>query len=560
MSSVDRLLPEHLYDSALQQEIKQYVDAQIKDVNVRLDVIEAPVSGAATQFQASPNLIPNSHPEWSKMAWTTAAITPGTAGDTNYEAYNWYYHLSTATEMVLTGPLLGSGHSGFAGLNADAPAWDRVNGNFNIGASTTNRDIAAPLPTDFVFPGQKFYIYFEAALLQTDTDIDDVEFYCGFWDNTAGQRKWIEGGDFTPTLTVYGVPGARTLEYKILAETDAGTQILSVAISTAIAPATLTENNHVRLSFTGAPGFIRYTVYRKDGANFYRVGEIRNSTDLQFFDIQETGSSVVPVSGYPSVTANRPQAYAVTTNLTPAPLGSFRAHTMAIQVPLTYNRSLTGNLMQWFRFGLTSLVASGSEREVVIRRISVSDGYGGWARSSLDLQALSGPTSTAASAPGGGGGVGGGPPEGGGGGPVCLVLDTHIETPDGTVLLNDLEKGDWTLCGAMASQIKQIQIGTVQFVWEIETDCGRIVKCSDDHKWPTSFKDRRGRAARFLKVGDTLINKEFKETIIRSKVQIFPTEQEMRDHGGILVKRIWLPHPHLFIANELVTLNLKPID
>ena len=102
--------------------------------------------------------------------------------------------------------------------------------------------------------------------------------------------------------------------------------------------------------------------------------------------------------------------------------------------------------------------------------------------------------------------------------------------------------------------------GVVQFVWELETECGRIVRCSDEHKWPSGLKDRRGRKAGLLQVGDTLLNQEFELTTILRKEKVYPTEQEMREYGGIPVRRIWIQSPHLYIANELLTLNTKQID
>jgi hypothetical protein len=427
---------------------------------------------------------------------------------------------------------------------------------FNLGSATTRYNVCCPLTTNFVHPGEKFYVYFEASVSQSDTDINDAEFYAGFYDNTAGQRKYIEGGDFTPTISVQGVPGTRTLEYKIHARTDSGQEILSAAVTTTTAPATLTTDNRVRLDFTGAPGFIQYTVYRKNGANYYRVGDIRNSIDLNFLDTVESGPSVVPVSGYPVVTGARPQAIARTLDFTPAPVGTFRPHTMTIQVPLTYDRSVTGNGMQWFRMGLTGLVASGSEREVVIRRISVSSGYGGWSRSPLDSSAASGPSSTATSAPGGGTPVGD-PPGGGGGGPVCLVLDTEVDTPDGIVLLDDIEKGDKVLLNGISRKVKKTQDGVVQFVWRLETEDGKVNKCSEEHRWPTLTKKR---TTMFLKVGEYLIDRDDKPVKLVSKTMVFPTDEEKRLYGGIRVKRIWVEKPNMFVANGIKTLNQKPLD
>lgn len=542
-------LTDQMLENLLDQRIRSQIDGMFVSIDSRLQILEAP-AGSLITYSASPNMLPNSHPEWSTLAYGTPGTTPATAGDTNYEAYNWLYQTAATTDLSTSAsPLLASGHSGYAGLNADAPYWDRTNGHFRLGSETTQYDICCPLPTDFVYPGQKFYIYLEASLAAADTDINDAQFYCGFWDDTAGQEKWIEGSAFTPTLGVFGEEGSRTLEYKVLAETDTGQQMLSTAITTAIAPATLSTANHVRLFFSGAPGFIRYVIYRKDGSNYYRVGEIRNSIDLQFFDMVESGDTVVPVSGYPSVTTGAPRAYAVTSGFSPGDTGSFVIHTMTIQVPLNYDRSNTGNLQQYFRFGLTGLVASGDAKEVIIRRMMVSEGYGMWSRSLLDLSAASGPSASATSAPAppGGGGTPTFPPDGGGGGPFCLTLDTPVLTPDGYVPISDIAPGDWIMCG-VAYQVLGVSEGDVQCIYEIECDNGSVVRCSGSHRWIRGIKDMVGRSTVLLNVGDALLGEDFKPTTIIRKECII---------GQVRVKSIKLKQPHLFIAAGLVSHNRK---
>ena len=545
-----RQLPERMYDDGLERSLTSRIDDLETRLGDRITILESP-GFETTTYEAPPNYLPNSYPEWSTLAYGTAGTTPATAGDTNYEAYNWFEQTSATTDLSGATALVGSGHSTYAGLGTDVPRWDRTNGFFLLGSSTTNYDICCPLPTDFVMPGQRFFVYLEAAYTQSDTDDNNTEFYCGFWDNTLGQRKWIEGTDFTPTVSVYGAGGGRTLEYKVMAETDSGDQILSAAVSTATAPSTLTTSNHVRISFSGAPGFIRFVVYRKDGSNYYRVADIRNTIDLQFYDMVESGDTVVPVGGYPSVTGNRPQAYASTIDFNPAAPGSVNAHLLTIQVPTTYDRSNTGNHQQYFRFGLSSLVAAGSEHEIAIRRISVSEGYGAWTRCPRDLQAASGPSLSAASAPTPGGGTSGGPETGGSGRQACLTMDMIVPTEDGDKPIGLLSISDRVVIGPMSLPIKSIKDGTVQFVWEIELESGEVVRCSDTHRLITSKRDRRGVAAARLKVGDSLLTQDFVESRIIRKEQLF---------GQWQVRQIFLPSPHIFIANGIVNHNLKNIE
>ena len=545
----------------LERKITRLLDENTAKLERRLTDLEAP-SSIGTSYVGVVNYLPNSHPEWSTLAYGTAGTTPATAGDTNRESYNWYYQTAADTSLQTSTPLLGTGHSGYAGLNADAPVWDLVNGLFHIGSESTQYDIACPLPTDFVFPGQRFYVYFEASLADgTVIQPDDLQVYCGFWDNTAGQEKWIEGDDFTPTVAVQGVAGTRTLEYKIFAETDSGTQILSDTVTVTTAPTTLDASNHVRLYFDGAAGFIRYLVYRKDGSNYYQVADIRNSIDLQFFDIAETGSTVVPVDGFPVLSSQRPQAYAKTSELDALTSSAFAAHTLTIQVPTTYNRGNTTAGNQWFRFGLDELMGAGDARGIAIRRISVSEGYGSWTRSPRDMQAASSPTSTATGAPGTGNTTINPPPPGTGN-PTCVTLDTivtkiHSEIVDGKrtevlkdVAIEEIEKGDILVCGTNALIVQATHTGTVEFIYEIETENELTLKCSESHRLITSRFDRTGKAVKFLNEGDYVLTEKNgveQVRIVRKTLILKRT----------VVKSIKLPSPHFFTTNKIVSHNRK---
>lgn len=540
-----RQLPQDMYEADLERRLRNEYDAQYDQLESRIQILETPTF-ESTSYQSPPNYLENSHPEWSTLAYGTAGTSPGTVSDANRNCYNWEYGTAATTDLSTNfSALLASGHTGFAGLNVDAPIWDRENGTFRLGGDTTLYDIACPLPTDFVFPGQRFYVYFEASVAASDTDIgDNQQFYCGFWDDTAKQEKWIEGSAFTPTISVYGASGSRTLEYKILAKTDEGTEMLSTAVSTTSAPATLTPENHIRLSFSGAPGFIEYAIYRNDGGVYRLVHTIRNSIDLQYYDMQENAGALV--SGYPSVSTSTPKAYSVTTLFDPGDVGTFTPHTMTIQVPTTYNRSNTGNGQQWFRFGLTELVgASGSRREVVIRRISVSEGYGSWTRSPRDMQAASSPSTSTASGPTTGTTTTNPPP--GGGRPVCVTLDTLIDTPNGRVPIKNILPKDKVSYG-MDVSVKAVKTGIVQEVIQIRTDAGHVLRCTPSHRLIRSRSDVNGTSVRLLKVGDKILARDFTEVTIISKIRVV---------GECEVKSLTLPSPHLFVTNGLLSHNSK---
>lgn len=549
----------------LERMINARLDEIISPLTDRLDTLEAPVFDSA-DYNAPPNYLPNSAPEWSTLAYTIAGTAAGTVSDANRNCYNWYYQTAAATNLSgVAAALLASGHSGFAGLNADAPIWDATNATFKLGSDTTLYDVSAPLPTDFVFPGMTFYVYFEASLAAGAVNKgDSQQVYCGFWDDTAGQEKWIEGSDFTPTISVFGSPGSRTLKYKILAATDSGTQILSTELTTTAAPATLTSANHVRLFFTGAPGFIYYGIYRKTGSTYKLVHEIRNSIDLQFYDMDENAGS--PQPAYPTLSANRPQAYALSETFEPGALSStdFTPHTMTIKVPTTYNRGNTANAQQWFRFGLTDLMGSSSDRRgIVIRRIMVSEGYGAWTRSPLDMQAASGPTGTATSSPGSGTPIGG-PPIGGSGGPsTCVTLDMETEIVEkgekNATIVKTVTMGEvrvrlenrekvYISLGGFAFPIQKFGIGKVQFVWYFECENGVWFTCSDTQ---AIFYSQFGkRLARHFKEGDLILTKFGQSPVVKKGQRL----------GEAEVMWITLPKPHQFVVNGAYLSNEKPIS
>jgi hypothetical protein len=111
-----------------------------------------------------------------------------------------------------------------------------------------------------------------------------------------------------------------------------------------------------------------------------------------------------------------------------------------------------------------------------------------------------------------------------------------------------VEKGDYVKCGLLELPVLATRTGTVQFVWEFETECGKVLRCSDTHRLITSLRDRRGRAAGLLREGDTLLTEDGTESKIVRKTQLL---------GEWTVKQISLPQPHIFVANGIVSHNRK---
>lgn len=550
-----QFLSREMDEAHLERQWRAEIASLRLSVEQRLTALETPARVTAN-LAASPNYILNSHPEWSKQAWENAGVSASTVSDNNRWAYNWYYQTTSDSgqDLSSSSALIASGHTSFSASGA-TPIWDQTNAQFVIGHETTNYDVSTPLSRDFVFPGQRYYIYFETLLAESDADLQGIEFFCGFWDNTSGQRKWIEGSDFTPTASIFGAGGTRTLTYKVLASTDSNEQILSTDIVVNNAPNTLTDTNHVRLFFSGAPGFISFQIYRFDGVTYRLVGEVRNSIDLQFFDLQENIGTLA--TGFPSITTQRPRAYKKTIGLTGNAL-SYTAHTLVLQVPTTYNRGNTGNNQQWFRWGITG--PASKKRALAIRRVMVSEGFGPWVRAQGDLTIpLSSPSSTAASAPAPDVVIGTAP----GDGPYCVTLDTkvdviaHINGFDivNEIAIKDIEVGAKLVCGSDILPVLSVKDGIVQETYTLTTESGLQVTSSASHRFLRSRFDKSGTAVNVLKVGDYILTskdgKLDQEMIADITINV----------GETTVRTVSLPAPHIFVTNGIVSHNIKyPVD
>lgn len=553
-------------EAHLERRFRNEIDSLRTDVERRLSLLEAPALGTQNLI-ASPNYLLNSHPEWSTEAWDFANIDFSSVTDLNRECYNWQYQERANSgqdlaDVAVGFPVLADGHTDFSTLPANAPIWDRESSRFFIGHETgTSYDIACPLQRDFVFPGHRYYIYFETILLDNTVDLtkDGVkaEFYCGFWDNTGApatvQQRWIYGNNFLPTFSIYGIGGSRTLTYKVLAATDSGDQILSDDIVVPNAPATMSVDNHVRLFFDGAPGFISFKIYRYDGITYRLVGEVRNSIDLQFFDMQENAGSLE--TGWPSLTEDRPLAYKSTTGLL-AYSTQYVGHTMVIQIPTTYNRAQTANNNQYFRFGLTSPISK--VRGLGIRRLMVSEGYGPWVRCQTDLsRPLSSPSASTSSSPVPGGTGSNGPEDGPE--PICVTLDTEVEiveSRDGvdvvtSIPISQVERGMLLVSGFSVCPVLKIKTGTAQETYTIRTRRGFELTCTATHRLLKSRFDKYGTAVRTLQIGDKLLTSE--EGVLSQDT----IEDIVLNVGATEVRTVTLPPPHLFITNGLVSHNDK---
>ena len=548
-------------------------------MNNRIEILQTSIEGLTTQVTALDNavntitnagnyagiinLIDNSWPEWSKAAYTTLGVLTSTVTDANREAYNWFRQLRTDTALAATttNALKGVGHSMYAaneGTNLDIPRWDITKGQVGVGGVTEQWDICIPIPSNLVFPGLVFYIQFEAMLATSSAMPQNLQFFAGFWDNTAGQQKYIEGGNFTITGEVFGVAGSQTVRYQVKAYTDSGEEAISNVLTFTNAPAVFDQNNHLRINFRGAPGFIKFEIYREIGGVYTLQGEVRNAIESTFFDVGNP--PIRTVAGFPSPTATAPRAYAKTARFLPGTIGGtgFVRHTLTVVVPTTYDSSVTDPDQQWLRMGLSELCTDANQ--IVIRKLGVSLGDGMWARSANDNMTgvRSSRTSTPSSSDSGGSGSPVGPPPPGGSGD-CVLLDTPIDVYfDGqarSLPLRDVA----ALCGMrviyaesggkICGIIRRVRIATANTIYHIRTENGHYLPCTVDHPIITSKFDTAGTPASRLKVGDTIETRDGASRIVSMDIEYGTFEVGITEQDG----------EHLCILGGVISHNRKPL-
>ena len=534
------------------------------------------------------NILDNSHPEWSKLAYTTLGVLSNDAGDTNLESYNMFRQpvadtlLAQTSANALKAPKTSepAEHSLFVaneGANLDIPRYDKVNGNIEFGGSAARYDLIIPMPNDVVFPGQIFYVTFEAMLRTATALPPNLQAYCGIYDNTAGQRKYIEGGTFaitddqgnSPGVT-YGIPGATSVDYKIIASTDSGEQAESNVLNFPNAPAVFDGNNHPRVRFSGVAGFIRFEIYRKIGTTYVLQYTVANTIEGVYYDVGTPADHTV--SAFPTVSLSRPRAYASTSTFVPGSLSGLGwvRHAMTIQVPTTYSRGVTGAGMQYFRFGLDGLTTD--PRQVNMRKFALSMGSGIWARSPNDIRSgvHSSPSTTAVGAGGGGGGPIDPPPPGGGGGGGgsggCVVMDETLMSlisPAGTHyqrLLIEVTRGMFNDTGGPVSgKVKKVKQFHTSRIFRVETASGLKVGCTFDHPFITNKLDMNGTPCEMLKkrmdAGETVnvLTRPVADVISDAIVKI---EEEFGDYCvGMPVTE----GSHIVILNGFLSHNVKDL-
>lgn len=525
------------------EDMRAEIISSIENGQILIPQIQAPLRNIA----GGVNHCPDSDFSYSKMAATVIGTLPGTAGDTNLEAYRAYRqqvgaNVSTASAAALKA----TGHSLFAaneGATPAIPIWDRVNGWLVIGAMGASQyDVAIQLLSKLVGPGQRWFVRFRCAALDSTIVPANVQVYAGIWQK-GGSEGWVQGSAFDLSHEIYGVPGATSIDYRVLAKTDSGVSILSNVLNVPNAPAVLSPANYIKLFYNAGPGFIEFQVFKLVGGIYSRVHTVRNSTDLQFNDIGVVGT---PENGWPAGPGNAPLAYAETRNLAIGAFGgSWSPNDLTLNIPSTYNFSLTNNDGQFLRIGLTN--PTGVDQHLGIDRIWLSTTYNEWAPDDLRLSDGTAPIPSI-SPTSGNQGAGEGviePPPGGSGGGTCVLTRMPVLVRDNrrlrfkrftSVRIGDELKGEHRM--PYVAIAKRSGVASEYFV--IKTKNGITYECNSDHRITIDVVGKQHLAARHVEVGmklPTWVKGRVTFTTVMSK-QLIPEPAEvgtftLRHPGGL---------------------------
>nr|AUN37441.1 hypothetical protein [uncultured bacterium] len=475
--------------------------ADIEQLGLAIPRIEPPKNEAAIV-----NLIDDGDYSWSTLAYTTPGTTPGTAGDDNQRAYNWYRE-QRATVVLATDNAHGlksAAHSLFGAETDDTPRWDKTNGWAELGETgATPWDVIAPLPNNFATPGMRLRVQMITRLRTSTTLPGPLQFFWLIQDNTVANPGVLKGTAFVLDGAAFGTLGATSRSYKLIVDHDNGDQIESTIKTIANTPAVLSAMNGVALTWPRYPGFTKVTIYVQEGGVTSIAGFIGNGTNA----FNDSGQRFGTVSGFPTATATQPRAYAEANPFVPTI--DWQLWVFFIFVPQTYNFSLT-TAQQMLRGGVIGPMGEGHQLQ--IDRIGVSTGDGVWSPSAHDSAVTSSPSTSQTSSQQGppSSGSGDTAPSDGQGRLACSTLDTPIDICDedgsnerkvelGEIDEKAVARGTW-LVGKYDQpvKVKGVKIGWSELILTIQTENGAGRRCSPSDLWLLNNGPAAGIAARRL--------------------------------------------------------------
>lgn len=451
-----------------------------------------------TLVSGGTNMCPNSDFAFSITAATVPGTLPGDAGDDNNRVYR-------VTRQVREADI-SSDHLAIAALEANpwVPCWDRVLGVAEIGAESGHDqyDIAFEFTNNWLVSGRRWYIRLALATLNDTPLPEGSKIFAGFWVKRSGPSEgWVEGGNFTMSYKVFGLPGTKHVRYKVIAKTDTGVSLESQLLDVTDAPDTLDQDNYIQIKYPAAAGFIEFELYREDVASgeIRQIVRVRDSSQLVAYDTGQSGR--LETNGFPAVTLSQFRAYAECPIDAVSIDVSKTFHNLAIKVPSNFDTSDV--LQTYLRIGVISPTTI--DRQVQVDTVWASETNNSWSPSPFDVYPSIPSTSMTTGSPTSGGGVG--DPPGDGGGHPC-VWDQHdlLLPHQGWLRLEEGVAGlklDNGLSGS-CNVAEDFHGADVSQYMLVEFDCGLVILANFMHRFIRSFTDYSGVMVQVLKVGDKL--------------------------------------------------------
>lgn len=454
--------------------------------------------------------------------------------------------------------LSSTGHTVNNATGTADPQWDKVNGALQWGS---NKSIDCPLPRKMAQPSKQMYVGFIARKKTSSIAIPaGLKLGLGFHDNTSGQRKYLEGGQFTLTASVVGAPaGTTSRKYKIVATTDWGETYESNEVTLATAPndaSYITNSVYVRLDWTKVIGVTVYRIYRLTGATYVLAGEIFNGVP----SFNEMNNFLKTEAGYPTTSGTNARAYVQITfdDLTT----DWQGYTANVPVPQSYNSSVTTD-KQWLRLTLSQALAAGSEQGIEIDKLYVSWNFGNFALAPEDSDAKNEVDTTATSGTQGGAGTGGGgdTPDPGTGGRcvweealVLIVNDFGVmeEVPARQVSLHNMIVAIDDDGKPLKVEIDEILEGTSSMLCTLVTENGCLLPCSPDH--PVMQDIAEHEPAVLLRKSDPILT--FRPGMERAELSPLYAWIHLTGEFRVRIFRL-RGGSHLFVAGGIVSHNIK---
>lgn len=580
--------PEKTVDDlyTLRVQVSQQADL-ITSLQEQQAILKSQIVSSVVGAPAIRNYIRNG--DYSHSFNTHQEAVPG-ATDSRYECWEVYQDAAPFVGQFLRGR---SVYGGSIVSDSDAlpdpgrsdtpttdPYWNRSIGYAMLGSTRT---IDFPLLLNVAYPGRIFYVPLIVARRSVNVGVPG-RLYAGVWDNTAGQRDWLNGDGFAITAEVIGTPAATTsTDYCIVMTNDFGKTVKSAVLTVAGAPSDasfISGSVYVRLTWPRFAGFIQSDIYRKRAGIFQRLAQ--QSTVNQYFD---QGDVLQVVGNYPDTDLTKQQAYTATQEgfLDDAPIDgvdpAWRQIILALEIPPTYDQSLTTD-KQWVRIGLDEACdGTDAAHGLLIDLTAFSPDAGVFAHHPEDEKGLQNPIAAPAGSSQGGAGTGGSgfqPPDPGSGGGRCIAptsavflavdptkpytrLADSLRMDYAHLLLSVNDQGELT-----TGAIERMSDGIVERICTMRTKIGIILRCSEEQRIITRIGDTTGTPLKRLRKGDPVIcyeakSKSLQETTITSIVRKTQPTKRCR----VIRIHMTKDSPQIFIAGEggrggILAHNIKP--